>query len=56
MRFENLPTRLRETTELMAVQATIPMSLWCAHSNAALDAATKIEALERELGELKQKL
>lgn len=52
-RFSNLPQRLRETTERMAHECCVPMGLWSAHSNATLDAALKIEALERELSELK---
>ena len=55
-RFSDLPSRLRETTEKMAAHASVDMSLWCAHSSAVLDAALKIEALEREIETLKSLL
>lgn len=48
-RFDNLPQRLRDTTEKMANACSVDMGLWVVHSNTVLDAALKIEALEREL-------
>lgn len=48
-RFEDLPARLRATTEAVAVTGNVEESLWIAHSATALDAALKIEALEREV-------
>lgn len=44
----DLPSRLRETTEMMASACSVDMHLWCAHSAAALSAALKIETLNRE--------
>lgn len=55
-RISDLPVRLRETTEKMAVHANVDMPLWCEHSSAVLDAALKIEAMERELENLKSLL
>lgn len=55
-RFSDLPKRLRETTEMMANKCRVDISLWCAHSAATLDAALKIEALEREVEELRDDL
>ena len=48
-RFSDLPERLRATTLRMASRATVDFGLWNEHSNVTLDAALKIEALERDL-------
>ena len=50
-RFTDLPTKLRNSTERMAHQSKQPFGLWNTHSNHCLDAALKIEALEREVAE-----
>jgi hypothetical protein len=52
----SLPKRLKETTEAMANKCSVDMSLWCAHSAAALDAVLKIETLEREVEKLRAEL
>lgn len=49
---ENIAKTLRQTTELMANDAKVDMSLWNEHSNACLraaDALTRAEALIEEL-------
>ena len=43
--------RLRSTTEQMASNCSVDMTLWCEHSGAALEAATEIERLRFSLSE-----
>jgi hypothetical protein len=45
---EDLPKRLRSSTERMAASASVPMDLWDLHSNACLAAADAIETLTKE--------
>lgn len=42
----SIPSILRQTTKEMANRASVPMDVWDKHSNAALQAADRIEALE----------
>ena len=46
-----LVERLRGTTQEMASTCSVPMELWDRHSNAVLEAATRIEDLTRRVGE-----
>lgn len=43
--------RLRSTTEQMANNCSVNMTLWCEHSGAALEAASEIERLRLSLSE-----
>ena len=43
--------RLRLTTEQMANNCSVNMTLWCEHSGAALEAASEIELLRLSLSE-----
>lgn len=43
--------RLRLTTEQMANNCSVNMTLWCEHSGAALEAAAEIERLRLSLSE-----
>jgi hypothetical protein len=53
---DDLPSRLRATTERMANHARVSQTLWNDHSNAVLKAADKIEAQARREQELAKSL
>ena len=46
---DDIVDRLRQTTEQMASQCSVPMGLWNDHSNACLEAADEIERLRARI-------
>lgn len=54
--YSELPAKIECTTEAMASLASVPMDLWCEHSNACLEAATAIRALVAENERLREAL
>lgn len=48
-----LAKRLRSTTEAMAAHCSVGMELWDLHSNACLEAADRLTALEAEITALR---
>jgi hypothetical protein len=50
------PNKLRQSTEVMANVASVPMDVWDIHSNNCMDAAREIETLRAQLAEAQEAL